>query len=435
MSIEVRPVGVSCNIRCDYCYEEKMRESNPVNRYQPDAVKASIAKLPQGSFFSLFGGEPLLITLPQLEELLKLACDKAGSSGLQTNGNLVTEAHIDLFRTYKTGVGISLDGDGILNDIRWAGNLEATREHTDRSMWAIRRLCEEAKTTPHLLPSIICTLHAGNCSQERFPLLVEWFKQLDAWGIRHCNLHVMEMDHKANQWYLSQDELSDRLIDLWNLQDSFTQLRFSKFHEILSLLQGDDNVVCTWRACDPWNTSAVQGIENDGSPSHCSRTNKDGKNWLPAEGAGDPKQSAVFIGHPGARFHERQLALYVTPQEVGGCKDCPYWLMCLGQCPGEGEHGDWRERSHYCHTYKKLFAEGERRMRLAGQEPLTDWSHRHDLETWMYKLWTNGESPQLGFLVRNFQKYNTGQQFVSVENGNYHGDAHGDAHGDHTDLN
>jgi uncharacterized protein len=280
------------------------------------------------------------------------------------------------------------------------------------------------------MPSLIITLHAGNCSQERFPRFLAWLRELDAKGIVHINLHTMELDHEADSLYLPADELSDRLIDLWRLAPTFTNIRFTKFDEILKLLRGDDNVVCHWKPCDPWNTSAVHGIENDGTPSHCSRTNKDGKNWLPAEGSGDASRNAQFIGHPGAQHFERQMALYVTPQEYGGCKDCEYWLMCHGQCPGEGQSNDWRMRSSYCGTYKKLFAEGAARLRHPGIIPLCDVTNRKELEAKAFGMWAEGQTT-------NFQSV-LGQRQSAIGPTTRHGD-HTDArpqstrHGDHTD--
>lgn len=419
MSIEIRPVGVSCQLQCTYCYEEGMRQRQRSHRYDREAVLASIEKLDKRDYFSLFGGECLLLPLPDLEELLSISFTRAKRSGLQTNGALITEKHIELFIKYNTHVGISLDGPEELNDSRWAGTLDATRKQTARTHWAINRLIERATEYPHLIPSLIITLHAGNCSQERFPRFLKWLHELDDMGIKYINFHTMELDHEADSLYLPSDELSDRLIDLWKLSSSFKNLRFSKFEEILKLLQFDDNVVCHWKPCDPWNTAAVHGIENDGAPSHCSRTNKDGKNWLPAEGDGDSTRQARFLGHPGSQHFERQLALYVTPQEYGGCKDCEYWLMCHGQCPGEGSNNDWRMRSSYCATYKKLFAEGASRLRAAGVIPLCDVTNRKDRELKAFDMWSNNQTTY-------FQKLVTPKS----SNCNKHGDA---PHGDHTD--
>lgn len=415
MSVEVLPVGISCNLRCDYCYEQNQRDVNPAQRYDREAVLSILDKLPDK--WSLFGGEALILPLPQIEELLKRGYDKWGQTGIQTNGVLITEAHIELFRKYKTGIGISLDGPDELNDSRWAGTLDATRKQTARTHWAIRRLCEEAKKTPHLLPSIIVTLHAGNCSQDRFPKFVEWIRQLDAMGIKSVNPHVMELDAKAHTLYLSQNELADRLIDLWALQDSLETLRFTKFTEVLKLLQGDDSVACNWKACDALNTSAVQAVKNDGTPTVCSRTFKGEQTWLPAEGSGF---SAPLIEHPGTRMFVRQLALYVTPQEVGGCKDCEYWMMCQGNCPGEGEQGDWRMRSHYCQTFKRLFEEGARRLRLVGVKPVCDWTHRKHLEELMYQSWVRGSGRSFGEIAKEYKEC-TAKGMIPVPNG-YHGD-------------
>jgi uncharacterized protein len=411
MSIEVLPVGITCQLQCVYCYQTSLRDAEPSHRYHREAVLAAIDKL--DGQWSLFGGEALILPLVQIDELLAKGFAKWGKTGLQTNGALITPAHIAVFEKYKTHVGISLDGPDELNDSRWAGTLDATRAQTARTHWSIQALCDAGRP-----PSLIITLHAGNASRERFPQLVQWFRTLDGMGITSINIHVMERDGSADTLYLSQDELSDRLIDLWNLQDELPHLRFTKFQEVLKLMKGEDDVQCIWHACDPLNTQAVQAVTNDGTPTLCSRVFKDGKTWLPAEGSG---RTAPLIGHPGTRMHIRQLALAVTPQEHGGCQDCPYWMACLGNCPGEGEQSDWRMRSHYCFTYKKLFAEAAKRLRAVGIKPLPDWEHRKDLEAQMHALFAAGQAASLGALAKEYNGY-TAKGMVRVPNG-WHGDS------------
>ena len=440
MSLEFRPMGTACNIGCEYCYQESTRAAGHAVRYDKEKVWAALSTTKE--FWSLFGGEALLVPLKDLEELLELGFSRFGRTGVQTNGTLITPRHIELFDRYQTHVGISIDGPGELNDIRRSGTLDATRKMTARTEAALAELAKKSRdeNKPHLMPSIIATLHAGNIGtpgrQARF---VEWLHELEAMGLTYVNLHVMEMDHRAQDWNVSLDDQVSFLIRLWDESATFTKLRLQKFSEILDLLRGhDEKTLCVWHACDPWNTSAVQGLEGDGAPSHCTRTNKDGKTWLPAKGTGIPTQHAIG-GFAGNRHHERQLSLYVTPQEDGGCKDCRFWLMCQGQCPGTGDsslaeaQGDWRLRSSYCDLWKALFTEGERRLVAVGETPLSLSADRPRLEDVMYTHWAAGQEKSMGSAIRgNAQEGHGDHTDMSIVSS--HGDTpHGDKHGDHTD--
>src|SRR5262245_59244950 len=129
MAVELRPLGVLCNIQCQYCYQNPQRDAgNLPHTYDLAAMKAAVRE--EGGPFTLFGGEPLLLPLRDLEELWSWGLAQYGRNSVQTNGTLITEAHIRLFRAYNVHVGISLDGPGELNDVRWHGNLGKTRQAT-----------------------------------------------------------------------------------------------------------------------------------------------------------------------------------------------------------------------------------------------------------------------------------------------------------------
>lgn len=431
MSIEVRPLGSTCNLRCEYCYEETERQAHGEFRYNREAVLATLKNV--GAAFTIFGGEPLMLPIPQLEELLMLSCQKFGHSGIQTNGNLITDEHIEMFIRCKTHVGISIDGPGELNDARWAGNVESTRKQTKRTEVNLKKLISHGKTHPFLLPSLIVTLHAGNVGKTAFPKFISWLRELDALGVQHINLHDIENDYKAEKWLLPIEEYIDRFIDLWELQSSFCNIKFQMFREIITLLSGGDkDTVCIWRACDPYNSDSVRGIEHDGTPSFCTRSVKDGKLWLPAEGCGTPDHENRRNGFPATRHYERQLALYVTPQDLGGCKDCPYWILCQGSCPGTSMQRDWRMRTVLCPLIKRLFAHGEAILRKAGIPIVTDWINCREIENELYKVWSNNGRGDWVRIAREL-KCVTNQTTQSCDSpgDRAHGDcAHGDAHGD-----
>jgi len=62
---------------------------------------------------------------------------------IQTNGALISDRHIAMFKKYNVFVGLSIDGPCELNDARWAGSLDATRQATTRSLAAVERLMRE----------------------------------------------------------------------------------------------------------------------------------------------------------------------------------------------------------------------------------------------------------------------------------------------------
>ena len=156
MSVELRPLGVHCNLQCQYCYQQPERDAgNVAAKYDIAAMQAAVRE--EGGPFTLFGGEPLLVPLADLERLWAWGLAEFGRNGIQTNGALITEDHIRLFKRYKVNVGISIDGPGELNDARWQGTLARTRAATAATEHAIARLCEEGCP-----PGLIVTLHRGN---------------------------------------------------------------------------------------------------------------------------------------------------------------------------------------------------------------------------------------------------------------------------------
>lgn len=369
MGVELRPFGVACNLACTYCYQNPMRAAGNLRQtYSMEKMKAALDRA--ASPFILFGGEPLLMRLEELEEIFAFGFERHGSNGIQTNGALIRDAHIDLFRRYKVDVGVSIDGPGALNDVRVARNRDRTRETTARIEANIARLCRELGP-----PGLIVTLHRGNATAEHLPTMYGWMRELDALGIRSVRLHVLEVDAPgvAEQLVLSARENVEAILGFARLQDELTGLRFDVVEEMKQLLLGDDSrASCVWHACDPYSTKAVRGVEGNGQSSNCGRTNKDGIDYLPADQGG----------------YERALALYHTAEEEGGCRGCRFFMMCKGQCPGTAIDGDWRNRSIHCSIWKYLFATLENQLIREGQVPWSIHPQRRDREAEAVAGWT-----------------------------------------------
>jgi uncharacterized protein len=377
-------------------------------------MKAAIERI--GGPFSLFGGEPLLVAEADLEELWSWGFERYHENSVQTNGVLINSNHIEMFKRYKVGVGISIDGPGPLNDVRWAGSLKATRVATEKTLGAIERLCDEG-----IVPSIIITLHRGNAVAERLVMLGDWVRYLDKRGIRSVRLHALETEDAMirESYALEAEESLAAMLYFSDLEAKLTGLRFDVFADIRSMLLGEDQrTTCVWNACDPYTTRAVQGVEGDGQRTNCGRTNKDGIDFVKSD-------------HEG---FERYLALYNTPMEFGGCQGCRFFLQCKGQCPGTAIDNDWRNRTQDCSLWMELLSVEERRLVDSGKLPLSLRDDRTRIEQHVVAKWANGEACYLYQAIRDVVDPVSSKKGVIGTHGDVpHGDSHGDAHGDHMD--
>ena len=361
MPTELRPLGIQCNLRCCYCYQKHQRDAEVISQpYQMEMIKSALGR--GKASFVLFGGEPLLVPETDLEDLWCWGLHRFGRNGIQTNGTLINENHIRMFKDYNVRVGISIDGPGELNDARWVRSVETTRNATANTEAAIRRLCKENVHT-----SLIVALHRKNATEEKLPQLTIWLKEMDQIGICSVRLHILEVDDPLVQkeYALSTEENIHALLHFSQVERELKRMSFDVFRDIRRLLVGrDGHCTCCWAACDPYSTASVRGLEGTGKRTICGRANKDGVDYVKSDTQG----------------YERYIALYISPQACGGCKGCRYFLMCKGQCPGTAIAGDWRNRTEHCQVWKALFEHFEKEMQAEGNEQMLSDELRRVLE-------------------------------------------------------
>lgn len=407
MSIELRPLGVKCNIKCVYCYQNPQRFAGNVSReYDMDAMRKAIVE--EGSAFTLFGGEPLIIPLTDLEEIFRWGMELYGKSSIQTNGTLIKPHHIKLFKKYNVSVGMSVDGPDELNDARRAGNELQTRRLTQNTLAAIDMLLEE-----NITPGLIVTLHRLNGVGQGREKLKAWIQTLEAKGIRSLRLHVLEVDDYDTQsnLALTPEENIEAFFDLLDFErKSLKKLKFDLLKDAKSTMMGrDQSVSCIWKTCDPYTTDAVRGIEGFGQRSNCGRTNKDGIDFVKA----------------GTRGFERQLALYHTPQEYNGCSGCRFFLVCKGQCPGTAKNGDWRNRTRDCEFWKAILSRIESIIIEDGGSPVSLHPRLKELEEYALSHWMAGARFNIADLLKKLDgSGDVNEPFIPT--------THGD-HSDHQD--
>jgi uncharacterized protein len=403
MSVEVRPFGVKCNIQCEYCYQDAVRnaEGRP-QHYDLERIKAAVEAA--GGGFILFGGEPLIMPFADLEALWSWGHQKYGHNGVQTNGVLINRRHVELFKKYNVRVGISVDGPDELNNARRAGSPRATLRATNKTHAAIALLVKEG-----IIPSIIITLHKANADSVKLPLLTQWIRHLDDIGVRSVRLHALEVESAEvrEKYALSLEQNLAVFRHFLRLEGELSGLKFDVFHDMRRLLAGrDSSTTCVWNACDPYTTRAVQGIEGHGRRSNCGRTNKDGVDFVKAD-------------QPG---FERYIALYHTPQQVGGCQGCRFFLVCKGQCPGTAIDGDWRNRTEHCALWTSLYVDLESALLQAGIVPISQRPDRRVIESAMLQHWLGGRNSALESIIEAIDKAATAESTKQCSSSAAHAD-------------
>jgi len=356
-------MNLSCNFRCEYCYEEPIKPDE-MQEIDYDAVEKTVRELwkkgggegkdgkPKldkngkycGPGITVHGGEPTILPLDVLERFLKLSFELTGKSGIQTNGYLITEQMIELFKKYDTGVGFSIDGPWPLNELRGIGKKSQRKQQTKRIIKNLYRLREtklpkrfwhkgkDGKLKEKFIRvSVIVVVHKKNAVGDRREMLKQWITELNG---RKIGGRLNPCCSDDPEIALTIPEAVEAYTDLCDFMFEMGYSQWSPFKDITNSLQGKAEVVCKFRDCDPYCTNSATTILKDGSVGVCLRLYNDGKTYLRAE-----KTSSI-----------RSEALRQTD-----CKDCKWWEHCYGGCSGMSLDGDWRNKDRYCDMYKALF--------------------------------------------------------------------------------
>lgn len=337
-------INTSCNLACEYCYEHPSREVTQPE-YDVDAIMDALEdwkeKYPNDTPPGLHGGEPMLIPDDDMERFLAFINENWDKRPwIQTNGSLIEEHHIEMFKEHNVHVGISVDGPGELNQKRKSkdGN---TAEKTEQTMENIHRLHEE-----DVPMGIIVVLHEHNAgTDERFSKLLSWIDDLNKRGITgHFNIGRMP----TGDLQLSPERYGEILIQTLEWVDEKDYRWWDPVCSIRDGLQHADIDSCKHGTCDPRGTNYAKTISGNGEFSGCGRM------WSQL-GDGNPLMEGPSNDDRYGSYSLRYEMLRNTPQDAGGCRGCPYWDACHGGCPANGMADDYRKKTVWCTALKMFF--------------------------------------------------------------------------------
>jgi len=323
---------LGCNLHCRYCYERDLRASaRPELSYDLPLILERIKSYKGNQQITLHGGEPLCLPKKDIETILSTIFDISGQSGIQTNGIAIDDELIEMFKKYKTGVGVSFDGPDGLSAFRMSAEQE-------KLVWSNIVRMKEMGINVSIIAVVSQSNALDDAQFEKFKAWVDVLGKLKIQGrLNPCT--------EASEFMLPKDRLVDVYLDL----AAFCLARnyqFSPFEDIIRRLKGE-KAVCTFMGCDIFHTESATVVLDDGTLSNCMRTNKD----------------EILIQYPSI-YKTRAEILEVMSQEYGGCGGCKFFYACQGGCPSVA--ADWRDRTEFCYLWTALFGYFEAILKSAG---------------------------------------------------------------------
>jgi len=401
---------MACNAGCKNCYENDIREEIQKG-YDFKRVIARLNDfLGRGNCgqVTLHGGEPLLIDIQHIRQLFELIYDKTKQTGIQTNLLNLSQYHIELFKKYRTHVGVSLDGFD-------------TESNKSRG-YEVEKILENLQwlKSENISCSVIAVIWKSNCES-----MVEFLTKILDLGIKDIRLNpgigFCDVENEVTPL---------QLFKVWEdaIQCCFSpEINLLPHRDIIDMLLGFSDSTCNFSGCDPHMTSAEETLYEDGQLGNCLKPGsaRDGFRSMRADQKNNVRQELL-----------QQIAI-----DKGGCGGCKYWQICKGGCPGEAISFDWRNRTRFCQAWYWFFESIETRLKTLFPNLLTvtDFSpekpaSKDVLETIAGSTWRRNKMAQIWELkkrLKNSDIISDGSQKCLN-----HGDSpHGDRHGDHTDAN
>lgn len=352
LSILVKPVSSSCNLRCSYCFyaDEAGRRAVPNCGLMPEAVGHTLIEkavgAAEGSVTFLFqGGEPTLAGLEFYEDFVSYVRRTAPAGltvqyALQTNGTLLDEAWCRFFREERVLVGLSLDGSRECHDrFRRDGAGKGTYDRVLRAA----RLLERAGVEHNVLT--VVTGFLARHTQSVFAALCrngfrfqQYIPCLDPLGEARGG-----QDHS-----LSPERYGaflKTLFDLWYRElerGRYWSIRW--FDNLIWMLNGREPEQCSMRGrCGPQYL-----VEADGGVYPCD-----------FYGLDEFRLGNILHDSWAELDRARETSGFVDDSRhvPEACGRCQWYPLCRNGCRRDRiMEGDRLGRNYYCEAYAGFFA-------------------------------------------------------------------------------
>jgi uncharacterized protein len=352
--IFVKPIGATCNLRCEYCYyleKKKLYQGNEsflmtddvLERYIIQHIEASTEK---AIGFSWHGGEPLLAGLDFFRKIVSLQrkylpAGRLIVNGIQTNGTLIDKNWCRFLSDENFVVGISIDGPGDMhNKFRITGDKKQTLHQVLRGYELLQK--------HNILCEILCVVNANNV---KYPLVVyNLFKQL---GVKYISLLPLVEQSKTSPSGVSHNSVPSvefgiflsTIFDEW-VEKDIGKIKVQLFEEAFRPAFNQEHTLCIFKE----NCGGVPVVEHNGDFYSCDHY-VDGAHLL---GNIMERSLISFLDSERQKVFGQAKSLLLPRY----CHECEVRPMCNGECPKNRfikTPDDESGLNYLCSGYKYFF--------------------------------------------------------------------------------
>ncbi len=356
-SVLIKPASQKCNMKCSYCFYHDLAQKRQIKDYGL-MTEATMIKIIDRVFaidnlkiinFCFQGGEPTLIGIEYFQNFInyvnKMNRKKIKINySLQTNGTLITQEFINLFKDNDFLIGLSIDGPKLINDYnRFYNDGQGTHQR------------------------IMQTLNEFKLNAIRFNVLVVVTKQIAVEPKKVYNffkknqvdylqfIPVMELigeKRGKENWSLTPKlygEFLEKLFSLWNNDlASKTAPQIRQFENWIGILKGYQP-----ESCDMRGVCSIQNIiEADGSVYPCDFY------VFEKLKLGNVHNNSFMEMYQNPIIQKFINQSMVVPEQ---CQTCPYISLCRNGCLRQRDTMD--NLNYYCEGYKYFFSRNGKRLK------------------------------------------------------------------------